>query len=56
MVDTVGAGDAVLAGVINGWVKGMESQEVLRFGARLGAFVAGKRSATPELDGFDLSL
>ena len=56
VVDTVGAGDAFLAGVINGWVKEMESQELLRFGARLGAFVAGKRSATPELDSFDLNL
>jgi fructokinase len=50
VVDTVGAGDAFLAGVLYGWVNDWEDTEALAFGSKLGAYVAGHRSATPELE------
>ena len=49
VVDTVGAGDAFLAGVLYGWVNNYNDAEALVFGSKMGAYVAGHRSATPEL-------
>lgn len=49
VVDTVGAGDAFLAGVLYGWVNDWEDAEALAFGSKMGAYVAGHRSATPDL-------
>lgn len=50
VVDTVGAGDAFLAGVIYGWTMGWNDGKALAFGSKMGAYVAGHRSATPELE------
>ena len=49
VVDTVGAGDAFLAGVLYGWVNDWNDTEALALGSKMGAYVAGHRSATPEL-------
>lgn len=50
VVDTVGAGDAFLAGVLYGWVNGWNDDKALAFGSKMGAYVAGHRSATHELE------
>jgi len=50
VVDTVGAGDAFLSGVIYGWTMGWNDDKALAFGSKMGAYVAGHRSATPELE------
>ena len=50
VVDTVGAGDAFLSGVIYGWITGWNDDRALAFGSKMGAYVAAHRSATPELE------
>ena len=45
--DTVGAGDAFMAGLTLGISKGMEIRSVLEHACRLGAFVASHYGATP---------
>lgn len=50
--DTVGAGDAFLAAFIYGLINKSESYEILNFANQLGAFVASKDGATPELNEF----
>jgi fructokinase len=47
--DTVGAGDAFLAGLMVGLTRGTEAQRVLANACRLGAFVASHHGATPLL-------
>jgi len=47
--DTVGAGDAFMAGLMVGLTRGMETQKVLENACRLGAFVASHNGATPLL-------
>ncbi|HSH39019.1 MAG TPA: carbohydrate kinase [Chthoniobacterales bacterium] len=47
--DTVGAGDAFMAGLVVGLTNGTETRKVLQDAARLGAFVASQRGATPLL-------
>lgn len=47
--DTVGAGDAFMAGLMVGLTRGMETQKVLTNACRLGAFVASHNGATPLL-------
>lgn len=47
--DTVGAGDAFMAGLMVGLTRGMEPAELLRNACRLGAFVASHHGATPLL-------
>ena len=47
--DTVGAGDAFMAGLMVGLTKGMETREVLENACRLGAYVASHYGATPLL-------
>lgn len=47
--DTVGAGDAFIAGLVVGLTKGAETHKVLEDAARLGAFVASHHGATPLL-------
>lgn len=46
-VDTVGAGDAFLAALVQGWVAGTEPRALLEGANRLGAYVAGRRGAMP---------
>lgn len=50
VADTVGAGDAFLAGALFSIIKGKEPKEVLKFANAMGAYVASKKGATPELD------
>jgi fructokinase len=47
--DTVGAGDAFMAGLMVGLTRGMDTQKVLENACRLGAFVASHNGATPLL-------
>jgi fructokinase len=47
--DTVGAGDAFMAGLMVGLTKGSEPQIVLTNACRLGAYVASHYGATPLL-------
>ena len=45
--DTVGAGDAFLAGFIHNYLKNKPLQETLDFACRLGAYVASREGANP---------
>jgi fructokinase len=45
--DTVGAGDAFMAGLMVGLTRGTETRKVLENACRLGAFVASHNGATP---------
>ena len=47
--DTVGAGDAFMAGLMVGCARGTETRKVLENACRLGAFVASHHGATPLL-------
>jgi fructokinase len=47
--DTVGAGDAFMAGLMVGLTRGMDKKKVLENACRLGAFVASHNGATPLL-------
>jgi fructokinase len=47
--DTVGAGDAFMAGLMAGLARGMDHQRVLENACRLGAYVASHYGATPLL-------
>lgn len=49
-VDTVGAGDAFLAGFIAALLEGKTNDKALEFACATGAFVASKAGATPEYD------
>jgi len=46
-VDTVGAGDAFLAGLVASFLKGENPKEMLAYACATGAFVASKSGATP---------
>lgn len=47
-IDTVGAGDAFLAGYVSSLINGKTSKEALNYACALGAYVATKTGATPE--------
>jgi fructokinase len=47
--DTVGAGDAFMAGLMVGLTRGTDTQKVLETACRLGAYVASHNGATPLL-------
>jgi fructokinase len=47
IADTVGAGDAFLAGLLAGLIEGMPSAETLARACRLGEWVASEHGATP---------
>jgi fructokinase len=47
--DTVGAGDAFMAGLMVGLTRGIDHQRVLEIACRLGAYVASHYGATPLL-------
>jgi len=49
-VDSVGAGDAFLAGLVSSLLENHPPQDALAFACATGAFVAGKAGATPEYD------
>lgn len=46
--DTVGSGDAFLAGLLDGLLDGRDDESTLDFACRLGAFVATRTGATPD--------
>lgn len=46
--DTIGSGDAFLAGMIVKMINGADTNEALDYAARLGAFVASKKGGCPE--------
>lgn len=50
VADTVGAGDAFLAGAIWAGMQHKTPEEILAFANGMGAYVAGKKGATPPLD------
>lgn len=50
VVDTVGSGDAFLAGLLFGLLQGMAPAETLALANAAGAYVAGRPGATPTLD------
>ena len=50
VVDTVGAGDSFLATFINGLLNKQPMQQVLERSCAVGAYVTGKRGATPVYD------
>jgi fructokinase len=47
--DTVGAGDAFMAGLMVGLTRGADTRKVLENACRLGAYVASQDGATPLL-------
>jgi len=47
--DTVGAGDAFLAGYTSCILDGKTEKEALRYGAAIGALTASKHGGTPEI-------
>lgn len=47
--DAVGAGDACSAGILAGWLCEMPRRQTVELANRLGAFVASRAGATPEL-------
>ena len=47
--DTVGAGDAFMAGLVAGLTRGKDKQKVLEIACQLGAYVASHHGATPLL-------
>jgi fructokinase len=47
--DTVGAGDAFMAGLMMGLVRGSDTRSILEHACGLGAFVVSKQGATPPL-------
>lgn len=56
VADTVGAGDAFLAGALFSIIKEKEPKQVLKFANAMGAYVASKKGATPELDLSEIDL
>lgn len=48
VVDTIGSGDAFIAGFLHGMSKGWDSIKICEFANRLGALIASKKGATPE--------
>lgn len=49
-VDTVGAGDAFLAGLLSARLSGKKTEETLNFASATGAYVVTKAGATPDYD------
>jgi fructokinase len=50
VVDTVGSGDAFLAGLLSKMLDNGTNQDALEFASGLGAFIASKRGACPDYD------
>lgn len=46
--DTIGSGDAFLAGFISKWIENASPEKTLQYASTLGAFVAGKTGGCPE--------
>ena len=50
VADTVGSGDAFLAGLLSKWMDGSSTDAMLDYASKLGAFVATKKGACPLYD------
>ncbi len=50
VIDTVGSGDAFLAGILTQFINGVQPTEALDYAIRLGAFIAGKKGGCPLYD------
>ena len=48
--DTIGAGDSFLAALIHGIIKEQTNVDILKYSNAVGAYVASKKGAIPELD------
>jgi fructokinase len=48
--DTIGSGDAFLAGLISKWIDNSSPESALQFASGLGAFIAGKTGACPDYE------
>ncbi len=48
--DTIGSGDAFLAGLISKWMDNSAPQEALQYASAIGAFIASKTGACPEYE------
>ena len=55
VVDTVGSGDAFLAGLIAKLLENFSAEQSLDFACRLGAFIATKKGACPDYDTDDVN-
>ena len=55
VVDTVGSGDAFLAGLLSQLLNNAGSEDALEFASGLGAFIATQRGACPEYNGEELN-
>ncbi len=53
--DTVGAGDSFLASLINKLLKGAAPQKAIDFACAVGALVASKEGANPEIKAQDIN-
>lgn len=53
VADTVGAGDAFLAGLLSGYLAGRDAAATLERACRLGAYVATQVGSTPRYEGFE---
>ena len=56
VVDTIGAGDSFLAGLLSVFLNENNPQEAVTFGCAIGALVAGKQGANPELSQREIEL
>lgn len=52
-IDTVGAGDAFLAGFLAGQAMGLSMEDILQFSTTLAGFVATQSGATPSLNAYN---
>jgi fructokinase len=48
LADTIGAGDAFLAGLLSGLAKGVSPPDALAFASAMGAFVASRAGPCPD--------
>ncbi|GAA3517114.1 carbohydrate kinase [Aquimarina addita] len=55
VVDTVGAGDSFLASLINKLLKGVSPQEAIDFACAVGALVASREGANPQISEQDVN-
>jgi fructokinase len=50
VADTIGSGDAFLAGILSNLLEGASPEEALEFASCLGAFIATKKGACPHYE------
>ena len=55
VADTIGSGDAFLAGFISKFIQAATVSEALEFACKMGAFVAGRHGACPDYNAADVT-